>query len=289
MIGSVGFWTESSASMHAFHDYSGYIGLVICFVLLFAIAKLLRTGELNIGESNTSEFSSRKPYANMATIVAVAVVLVAGIAISSLVQPFYDYPKGHLYRTSIPKSFGNWISQDLPIDKKSKAMLAKGDLLSRQFTEIEGDARQVQVYMTAGLDNTSFHDPHLCLPGGGTPLTDDQFITIKFEKPRPITVKASLLTASGNYDSLTFIYWYMLGDKSFPRTDGVFQDTRMRKVEDFKRLVTHPWAAADIKRDILTRQYTWFRFSTAGTEVSDRKFLISFIKDFVAHNENFGK
>ena len=38
MIGYAGIWTGSADAMHKFHDWSGYIGLVICFVILFGIA-----------------------------------------------------------------------------------------------------------------------------------------------------------------------------------------------------------------------------------------------------------
>jgi len=40
LIGMVGD-TWGDAAGHAFHDYSGYIALVVCFVILFKIARAL--------------------------------------------------------------------------------------------------------------------------------------------------------------------------------------------------------------------------------------------------------
>ncbi len=48
MIGYAGIWSGSADVMRKFHDWSGYLGLVICFVILFGFAKLIKADEFNL-------------------------------------------------------------------------------------------------------------------------------------------------------------------------------------------------------------------------------------------------
>lgn len=294
LIGCVGSWTESADAMHAFHDYSGYIGLVICFVILFGIAKLLKMGDLYAGEPAEFPGMTRKqrrgPIGGGLAGVVVIALLAIGAALSGTVKPLYDLPKGHINKSGIPQSFSNWVGQDLPIDTYSKQVLGKGDLLSRMYTDANATGRQVQVFMDASLDTSAFHDPHLCLPGGGSPITQDRFITISFTKPRPITVRATMIEATSDYGSSLLIYWYMLKDKSFPTTNDAFDMNLRNKQDDLNRLVMSPWQTSKLRRDILSRQFTWYRFSTEIVDKkTDRKFLSGFIRDFVASTKGFGE
>ena len=293
MIGCVGFWTESSEAMHRFHDYSGYIGLVVCFVILFGIAKLIKASEfyseppVEATEAICKRWST--PVGTGATGVAVAAMLAVGIVASLTAKPLYDLPTGKIGKDTIARSFGSWVGRDIPIDEGSKKILSKGDLLSRVYADVGNTGREVQVFVDAGLDITAFHDPHLCLPGGGLPIAKDQFITLSLKEPKPMTVKATLLQASSDYGSSLFIYFYMLGDESFPRTDDVFARNRSNKQHDLLRLLTSPWSTDEMRRDILSRQFTWYRFSTdIVDDKTDRQFLTKFIQDFVAHTKGFG-
>lgn len=294
MIGCVGAWTDSSEAMHTFHDYSGYIGLVVCFMILFGIAKLLKANEFYSDEPVEATEAIRKqwsrPIATGITSVVVVAVLAVGIVACNTVKPLYDLPQGHLNRSAIPQSFGSWVSQDMPIDQTSKDALNKGDLMSRLYVDVGNTGRQVQLFMDGALDMSAFHDPHLCLPGSGSPITEDQFITMSFTKPRPITVKATMLQATSETGSSLFIYFYMLKDKSFARTEEAFAQNRKDKQQDLKTLILSPWNTAAMRRDILSRQYTWYRFSTeAVDEETDRQFLINAIRQFVANSKDFGK
>jgi hypothetical protein len=221
----------------------------------------------------------------------IVIVLFAGIAVASnFIKPLYDLPKGHIDKKNVPQSFGSWTATDLPIDKLTRDWLGKGDLMSRMYSDTTNTGRQVQVFVDASLDRMAFHDPHLCLPGGGSPISADRPITITFTKPRPITVKATLLEASGDYGTSTLIYWYMLGDKSLPRTEDVSENDRRSKYNDFKRLILQPWNTQQLRQDILSRQFTWYRFSTeAYGDASDEVFLKDFIRQFIAKVGNFGE
>ncbi|MHB9035551.1 MAG: exosortase/archaeosortase family protein [Armatimonadota bacterium] len=293
MIGYVGFWTGSSEAMHTFHDYSGYIGLVICFVILFGIAKLLKTGDLDTGEPVSSLGSMAKPWpkpvgGGVQGAIVIALFVFAAV-VSNTAKPLYDLPKGHVDRDKIPLSFGSWTGSTLPIDRGTKILLDRGDLMSRMYVDPATD-RQVQVFVDASLDIMAFHDPHLCLPGGGSPITEDRAITLSFTKPKPITVHATVLEASSDYGTSLLIYWYMLGGKSFPRTPDVADANRLNKKQDLVRLMTRPWDTKNLREDILSRQFVWYRFSCESYgDKGDLVFLKNFIRQFVANVENFGE
>jgi EpsI family protein len=218
----------------------------------------------------------------------VLAIFAVTVMLANTVKPLYNLPKGQLDREKIPLSFDGWQGQNLSVDKTTRQLLNKGDLMSRVYTDTDG--RQVQVFMDASVDTMAFHDPHLCLPGGGSPITGDQAITIKFTEPRPITVKATLLQATGDYGTSLLIYWYMLGNKSYPKTGDVSVANRWNKKQDFVNLLAKPWSTEQLRKEIVSRQFVWYRFSTeAYGDGSDREFLEKFIRQYVANLGNFGQ
>lgn len=294
MIGYVGFWTESSEAMHTFHDYSGYIGLVICFVLLFGIAKLMRVGDFVTGGSVPGAPLSANPYPKPVGMnlhgILVCVILVVGIVASTCLTPLYDLPKGKINRSAVPISFGHWSGVDAETDPLSKELLSQGDLMTRIYTDTGETGRQVSVFLDASLDVSAFHDPHLCLPGGGQVVTNERVLTISFAKPKPVTVKATILQAESEYGSHLVAYWYMLKDKSFPRTSDVYNQNRRHKADDLRRLLVSPSRLSELRDDIHSRQFMWYRFTTEiYDESTDEKWLIGFIREYIANFKGFGE
>lgn len=293
MIGYVGFWTDSTDAMHTFHDYSGYIGLVICFAILFGVAKLMKAGEVRTGEpavEQDAEMKPRqKPLGGKAQRTVVFVLFAAAAVFSSTVRPLYDLPKGHLNRAGVPMTIGQWTGQNLSIDDSTTTTLGQGDLMSRVYVDPQSN-RQIQVFMDASLDISAFHDPHRCLPGGGAPIASDKVITITFKKPRPFTIKATVLETTGDYGNTLVIYSYLLGHNSFAGTVDMQYANRWNKLSDTKRVITAPWDTNQLRKDILSRQFVWYRFSTeAYGDGNDQKYLIGFIRQFAAQVEGFGE
>ncbi|MCL5103228.1 MAG: exosortase, partial [Armatimonadetes bacterium] len=239
MIGYAGFWTGSAEAMHTFHDYSGYIGLIICFVILFGIAKLIRVGDFRFQSGSGSEDDERvgsEWRVPKVAIIATVLSLVGLAIISNAIEPLYDLPKGKLDRQNFPASFGTWSSTDLEIDKTTKRILNKGDLLSRIYTDAT-TGRQVQVFLCAAVDTFTFHDPHLCMPGGGSPITKDRPVNLTFTRPKPISVRATILQAKNDYATTLVLYWYMQGQISYPRTENLRALRRADMMEDIRAVV----------------------------------------------------
>lgn len=295
MIGYAGFWTGSAEAMHKFHDYSGYIGLAICFAILFGLAKLLRAGAFGLPDPG-EELAERKPIRRVPVGGAaggLAVLVMLGLAgLSNMyASPIYPQTIGHIERQNVPVSFGAWSGQDVPIDKMTRDWLRNGDLLSRMYTDNSEYARQVHVFMTAGRNPDCFHDPHGCLQGGGSPISDDQIIELKFDRPRPITVRATLLEAASDYDTTWVIYWYMMGSDSMPRTGDVWNRNRANLLRDFRWLVMHPTSSQVLRKQIESRQFIWYRFTTTvvGDKQEDLVALKRFIAEFIAKSKDFGE
>lgn len=294
MIGYAGFWTGSASAMHKFHDYSGYIGLLICFAMLFGLAKLIKAGEfgLPVPKANPKMSDYRAPKwvgGGIRGVVVAVLLIIAGLA-SIYGSPVYPRTKPHLDRAGIPMSFGNWQGEDLPIDDETRKWLEKGDLLSRGYTNSE-DGRQVVVFMTAAKDPEAFHDPHMCLPGSGNPITDDRIIDIQFSEPKPLSVKSTVLVSRSAYGDSMVIYWYMIGEDSIARTNEVWHRNRANMLNDLKRLVLHPGERQQVEDEVERRQFHWYRFSTEiwADEETDEQFLIDFAKQFVANMKGFGE
>ena len=295
MIGYAGFWTGSAEAMHKFHDYSGYIGLAICFAMLFGLAKLIRanTFGLPVPEETPEQTGAvrRGPVGGFGAVLGVAVLLgIAGL-VNVYGSPLSPRTKGKIDRENIPKSFGSWSYRELPIDKLTREWLKAGDLMNRAYTDFSDDGREVQVFITAARDPDAFHDPHRCLQGGGTPISKDKIIKLHFDRPRPITVTATLLETKSDYESGLVIYFYMMGPDSMPGTRDVWARNRANLVHDLVWLLLHPTRAGELRSRIESRQFVWYRFSTTvlSDPDTDLAALKKFIAEFVAHRKGFGE
>ena len=294
MIGYAGIWTQSAVAMHKFHDYSGYLGLIICFAILFGIAKLLKIESFGISdEVNGNAGNAKWPHVVGAGLPGIIVCTILAVtALTNLnASPIYPQAKGRLVRSNIPMQFDSWTGQDLPIEKMVSDWLKQGDLLSRMYTDNNGYGKQIQVFITASRDPAGFHDPHVCLPGGGSPINGERKVQLHFDRPFKTTVTATLLHTTNDYGEGLVMYWYMYGHKSMPITNDVWKQNKVNQQEDIIRLIKTPWKKADIKKEVENRQFVWYRFSTQidSNEKTDLNQMEKFATDFVAHVKDFGE
>ncbi|MFQ3550247.1 MAG: exosortase/archaeosortase family protein [Armatimonadota bacterium] len=294
MIGYAGFWTGSKDAMMKFHDYSGYIGLIICFVILFGIAKLLRMGDFVFNEPQEPIVKTERPKTELSAskkmAIFVGVVFVMMGMVSNFVTPLYDLPKGKIPENLITERFDNWVGNEIEIQDNVVEILGKGDLRNLIYVDTNS-GRQVNVFIDAALDLSAFHDPHLCMPGGGSPITKDLPIKLSFKEPKEIDVNATVLQATSDYGTALVLYWYMDGENSYPRTENLGPLKRKYIFSDISRLIRNPFALDEIRQDVRERQFIWYRFSTAivEDEEKDLEYLKEFIYKWVANAEGFGK
>ncbi len=285
LIGLVGVATDSVDWMHKFHDYSGMIGLILCFVILFGFAKILRFGDL-FGSREKHVYLKPTYKIPLIEMIYAFIILSVPIILSNHIASLYEYPKGKIELNRVPANMNSWTYTDQKIDESTRKTLDRGDLLSRVYVDNADTQRQVEVFLDVAYDYTAFHDPHLCLPGGGSPITSDQVIHINLPGKQPRTVTATRLEASSDYGSNLLIYWYQAGDKSVPGTRDMATLFRSWRVADFKRMVTKPWEIPQLRTEVFKRNITWFRFSTSMQENGkDDDFLIGFIKKWTVKYE----
>ncbi len=291
MIGYVGFWTGSSDWMHRFHDYSGYIGLVICFLILFGIAKLLKmdTVALSWDQQEKSAPARQISFGKPALVLVAAAFAVVGY-LSLYAKPLYDLPKGDLHRENIPRQFGDWTSHQLEEEQIVKDTLNKGDLITLVYTNGVTN-RSVLVFLNAALDTSVFHDPHLCLPGSGSRITNERVVGLTFEKPVRLSAKATTFMAEGDYSNSIILHWYMYGKKTYPLTGDIRRVRQSIMRSDLVRIIRNPFCLAQLRKEVRTRQFMWYRLSTDayGEDEEDLKALESFAKEFAAHKKDFGQ
>lgn len=292
LIGYVGALVGTAESMKAFHDYSGYIGLFICFAILFGIAKLMGAGELGMPAAKDVPDGPSKAASGirigahtLATVALLALLCVVNLYAS----PIYPATKGKIPTGALPVAFGEWTSQNVAISDEVKGILKNGDLLSRRYYDMDG--HMVDVFVSAARNPNAFHDPHSCLPSGGRPVVGDKIITLRFDKPRPMDVKATLLVSRSDYGDSIIIYWYMDAEDALPVTGDVWGRNRQNTLQDLRYLLSHPGSKQELRQVIENRQFVWYRFSidAYNDAETDRRVLEKFISEFVANSRGFEK
>jgi len=291
MIGYAGIWTNSADAMHKFHDWSGYLNLIICFAILFGFARILRADKFGIPDpvSAGAEIEALPRTYGGARRLGAVVVLALIVVANVLIPPLKVSAKGKLDREAIANSFGNWTSQEVPVDKVALDMLRTGDMMQRVYSNSE-TGRQVIVFTEAARDSDAFHDPHSCLPGGGSPIAHDVIIELKLDKPRPMTIHATMLQATGSYGSSLVVYWYMNGTNTYPTTPAMRRGMRLAQLQGFSEIALHPGRRGAVRDRIFGQQWHWYRFSTEVwyDAATDLEALKSFIAEYVANVEGFG-
>ena len=295
MIGYVGFWIGTVEAMHTFHDYSGYIGLGVCFFILFGIARLLRCMELDSSREPKYVLESKHDNTKTPTnakFVSAVIILAALAYVGNAVQPLYRLPKGQINRAAIPLKFGIWSGTNSDIDDETKAALEKGDLLNRRYVDDLG--RPVQVFLDvggAGGDLSAFHDPHLCMTGSGNTIQKERQYVLPIAEPYPTKLRVTSFELAGRDSTGIVLYWYMLGKDSYALTNDLGSVKRGYWFSDLKDILRNPFGLEALRKKVMARHVTWYRFSTDRMQVdeSDFKFIEGFAKEFVANKADFGQ
>ncbi len=286
MIGYVGVWIGTTSAMTTFHNWSGYLALVICFAILFSFAKLIRAADFDFGGGDSNSPAPPAPTrdsgvakgAAIKGIIACLLLVLGGFA-AIYAQPLRSHEKPLLVRESIPRAFGNWQGRDMQIDKEVLDYLKEGDLLERVFTN-SSDGRQIDVLMETASDPNAFHDPTACLPGSGVPITAEKAVTLDLGSSTS-PINATLLRASGSFSPKLVLYWYAHGGqtvRNIPELRRTIRGIQLAQVLGLASRVigkNHSGGGSNA--------WVWYRISTDMyvSEDSEVATLKAFIKDFL--------
>lgn len=284
VIGYVGIWTENFDTMMSFHNsWAMVFELVLSFAILFGIARLMNANDFGVpdpvvGPAEAAQMDSVPKHRVVgrglrgpAVIVLFCIVIVASLA----VKPVETTARGHLDRSGFPKHFSAWSSQERTLDPLTADELKTADILDRAYFCYPDDPEWVEVMLMAARDTDAFHDPHSCLPGGGNSIDLDRIISIQFDKPKPMTVRATFLRSSSkDSDGAMMVYWYSFGNDTYAGSGDI--RLALRK--------------AQLNRSLGERQAYHYRFtSRTNDQETDEALarLVAFIKQFVANSPHF--
>jgi EpsI family protein len=121
----------------------------------------------------------------------------------------------------MPRSFGSWTAQDIPLTEDTLEVLGKGDFLNRIYTSrstVPGTAiPPVSVfigYFASQRTGQTMHSPQNCLPGAGWTFDSQKYAQIQDINGKTYNVGQYVIT---NGESKQFvIYWYQAHGRSIP-------------------------------------------------------------------------
>jgi exosortase len=251
-IGIVGELISTPAAQ-TFHDYSGFIVLILAFTFLFNFARLLRCERflgmpLNEAEerrdrqARAQNAPSAEPawwqivlrwrptqaqlrragrYALTADLLLLAALGVEGAVIRR------SAPHPAIATTQVPQRFGaagvsySVSAVDTEIDRLSKEMEEDLNPLRIINRDYEGsDGSHIQFFLTAGNGRKVFHDPHTCSIGSDAVLRDVGIVEIP-TRLGTIRMQESVFHHSGSATEYEVMFCYFVEGRVVQRTEQV--------------------------------------------------------------------
>lgn len=282
MIGLAGEWFGEEAG-HAFHDYSGYVVLIIAFVILFKIAGWFGCkdfGETAFAPMQGDIFSvSARNTAMWRNSFVLAGVFALVLGSNQIIPKTEDVVgQASINKVEFSKEFGHWMQdgRDYTFDQTTLQELKTAALLGRDYRNVEG--YKVEFLTVAGIDNDAFHSPRSCLPGGGWQLGTARTVKISVPGSKENVVVATEIPVFAREDPTErrmVLYWYQTGSKTLPTTGKsrlqkfvatvkgtLEQREQVRETTYFYRLITTALDGDEAARERLldfTREFTLAR------------------------------
>jgi exosortase len=203
LIGLVGELVSSSAAM-VFHDYSGFIVLILGFMFLFSMARWIKCDRLfniplrddledvqeteEIRQQRQAELNNRwgpvlrNRWPKMqGGVMPVLAVLMGALVVRTTAQPkISDVPL--LQAAQVPRIMQEeayqQLGEDLPLTPEVKDALDPDIYVDRNYHAVPPKAGTLHLLITGGRSRRTFHDPHECFTGSGYTLHDVRIETI---------------------------------------------------------------------------------------------------------------
>jgi EpsI family protein len=121
----------------------------------------------------------------------------------------------------MPRTFGPWTAQDIPLTEDTLEVLGKGDFLNRIYSvQSAAGSRAVPPvslfigYFASQRTGQTMHSPQNCLPGAGWNFESKNYTTIQDITGKNFNVGEYIIS---NGDIKQFvIYWYQAHGRSVP-------------------------------------------------------------------------
>ena len=148
------------------------------------------------------------------TRFVLAAVLIAAAAIFLHAHSGSEFFPQRLTLKTFPATLGNWVGEDVEIDKDVRAVLGPGDFLLRVYKDTEQTQPYIDLfiaYFNSQRAGDTIHSPQNCLPGAGwTPLKNDR-VLLTFPGHEPFPANRYVI-AKGDAREMV-LYWYWAHDR----------------------------------------------------------------------------
>jgi len=216
-IAIVGEFMGSDA-MLAFHDYSGYIVLVLAFVALSLFARLVgcrrfssmvvpppNTENADPDASHSSPAGQTKRVSGVQLHAYVLVVLLALVTSTTMFsKPLRVEGRSETDFSKIPMEPGEWVGRTSRFDERTYEQLPSCSLLLRFYEhEIHPNIELAIVY---GTDLGDFHQPEICLEGQGLRSVGKDRVQIR--EGGGTSFEAVELITESDYGRRIFLFWF---------------------------------------------------------------------------------
>lgn len=113
---------------------------------------------------------------------------------------------------NFPKTFGAWVSEDLPIPSEDLAMLETTNAFVRRYTN-KTDGAEVYLFLVYSQHNRKVaHPPEICYLGSGVSIIENVHDPIKVEY-KSLTIPTNRLKLlRQRFEHLSF-YWFKIGER----------------------------------------------------------------------------
>ena len=143
---------------------------------------------------------------NNKTFLFIALILIL-VAVFSLISymPIKPNAAMKISVTDFPKTIGEWVSKDIPLDERVYALLETKNLIMRNYLNKQGEA--VNCYIIYSQDNRKVaHPPEICLQGEGATVVEKTAMQVTD------SIKATKLVLEKPLSRDLVIYWYKAGN-----------------------------------------------------------------------------
>lgn len=130
----------------------------------------------------------------------------AAFAVSVLWNPAPPQQYTGLGKVRIPEAVADFRSRgDDPVSEQVRAALSAADLVSRTYTN--GNGQSLQFTMIGGTDRSALHDPRSCLLGAGWRIEDERTQTIP---GTGVSAQVCRIVRDSTQDAYEVVYLYVV-------------------------------------------------------------------------------
>ncbi len=179
LVGAVGHFFGADAGAK-FHDYSGYIVIILCFFLLDRWAKLLGYKKNAVEEDVPV---AKMPAKDLRSLKLRAFGVGAALALGGAIVIAAPKPK------PLPGRTESWMEKTLPATVDNYKVQSSYKMDDSTYNELQpygivcrvmGNGTQAyDVTIVASNRKTSFHDPRVCFPAQGWSFDDQKRVVVQ--------------------------------------------------------------------------------------------------------------